>query len=163
MKFGIMSDLHMDRHNWDFAPMADTFYICAGDVVESDYQREKWLRDKKDYIFYINGNHDYYNGFFDDAMSCMKTKVVDGIKIAGATLWTDLSNPLDFILYSRYLIDYRKTVGITHEKMIETHLAHKKFLFESEADIIVSIIVLQPCRLRQNIAAILSIAALQLI
>lgn len=138
MKFGIMSDLHMDRHDWDFAPMADTFYICAGDVVESDYQREKWLRDKEDYLFYINGNHDYYNGFFDDAMSCMKTKVVDGIKIAGATLWTDLSNPLDFILYSRYLIDYRKTVGITQEKMIETHLAHKKFLFESEADIIVS-------------------------
>ena len=138
MKFGIMSDLHMDRHDWDFAPMVDTFYICAGDIIESNVARSNWLRDKEDYLFYINGNHDYYNDHFNSAMSCKKTDVVNGIKIAGATLWTDLSDPMDFLLYSRYLLDNRKIMGITQERMIETHLDHKKFLFESEADIIVS-------------------------
>ena len=142
MKFGIISDLHLSprawNNRWDFAPAQDTFYICAGDIIESDDLRGAWLKDKEDYLFRINGNHDYYDGFFDNALPHMKSTVVDGIKIAGATLWTDLSNPLDYLHFTRSLNDYRYISGITQDKMMQAHNDHKKFLFESDADIIVS-------------------------
>lgn len=139
MKLGIMSDLHMrDNHSWDFEPEEDVFYICAGDICTNDSSRHQYVQKHKDHMFTINGNHDYYGGHFTDALYGTKLLEVGGIKIAGATLWTDLSNPLDWGYYVNGLIDYRHIKGITQDAMMQTHEAHKHFLFNSSADIIVS-------------------------
>lgn len=144
MKIGIMSDLHMYRTvrteetPWDFEPETDVFYICAGDICEDSDARAAFAEKHKDHMFAINGNHDYYGRYFDEAIYGTKTLEVDGIKIAGATLWTDLSNPLDWVYYVNGLIDCRYIKCVSHQRMMETHEAHKHFLFNSEADIIVS-------------------------
>lgn len=144
MKIGIMSDLHMyrtvktDETPWDFEPKADVFYICAGDICEDDDDRHRWVQKYAKQMFAINGNHDYYGGHFTDALLCFKTQEVNGIKIAGATLWTDLSKNIDWVMYVNGLIDCRYIKGVTQQLMMETHEAHKHFLFNSEADIIVS-------------------------
>jgi predicted phosphodiesterase len=139
MRIGIMSDLHMQwRSLWDFEPEDDVFYICAGDICEDDDTRHRWIQKHRDHMFAINGNHDYYGGHFTDAIYGTKLLEVNGIKIAGATLWTDLSNPLDWTMYVNGLIDCRYIQNVTQDRMYETHQSHKHFLLTSEADIIVS-------------------------
>lgn len=144
MKIGIMSDLHMHRTvkteemPWDFIPGADVFYICAGDICEDDQLRHAFVQKHHEHMFAINGNHDYYHGTFSDAEYHINSREVNGIKIAGATLWTDLSLFDNWYIYKRYLIDARYIMDLSYDSMIRTHEAHKKFLFESNADIIVS-------------------------
>ena len=139
MKIGIISDLHMyNMKPWDFEPEDDVFYICAGDISEQYYFRDEFVRKHADHMFSINGNHDYYGNTFSEALYHTLVREVNGIKIAGATLWTDLSKPIDWVMYINGLIDYRYTRDITQQAMIETHEAHKQFLLNSEADIIVS-------------------------
>ena len=144
MKIGIMSDLHMyktvltEETPWDFEPEDDVFYICAGDICEDDDSRHRFVQKHADHMFAINGNHDYYGGYFSDAIYHTKTLEVNGIKIAGATLWTDLSKHLDWVYYVNGLIDYRYIKDVTHQRMMDTHDTHKFFLLNSGADIIVS-------------------------
>lgn len=139
MKIGIMSDLHMHHTSpWDFDPEDDVFYICAGDICEDDDVRHAFNQKHRDHMFSINGNHDYYDGYFADALYGTKVHEVNGIKIAGATLWTDLSKDIDWIMYVNGLIDYRYIKHMTQERMMKTHETHKHFLLNSKADIIVS-------------------------
>lgn len=144
MKIGIMSDLHMYRTvrteemPWDFEPEADVFYICAGDICEDNDQRYAWINKHQDHMFTINGNHDYYGDTFSYAKYHTLTREVNGIKIAGATLWTDLSKNIDWVMYVNGLIDCRYIKDITQELMCEVHEYHKFFLLNSNADIIVS-------------------------
>lgn len=139
MKIGIMSDIHMGTfRTWDFEPLEDVFYVCAGDISEEADVRNSFNQKHSDHMFSINGNHDYYGDHFTDALYHTKSQEINGIKIAGATLWTDLSNDTDWFLYIKGLIDYRYIKSMTQELMVETHKAHKEFLFNSGADIIVS-------------------------
>ena len=139
MKIGILSDLHMhETRPWDFEPEDDVFYICAGDISEQHFFREEFIRKHADHMFAILGNHDYYGSTFSDAYMHLLTRTVGDIKIAGATLWTDLSKQLDWVYYVNGLIDCRYINGLSMQRMIGTHNAHKEFLFNSEADIIVS-------------------------
>ena len=137
VKIGIMSDLHMNG-SWDFEPEDDVFYICAGDISENQMVRFQFAHAHVDHMFTINGNHDYYSGHFTDAIYHTLTRRVGDITIAGATLWTDLSKQLDWVMYVNGLIDSRYINDLSQKRMIETHNAHKEFLLTSEADIIVS-------------------------
>lgn len=139
MKIGIMSDIHMGTARlWDYTPEDDVFYICAGDIAEEADIRHIFNQRHADRMFSINGNHDYYGSYFTDALYGTKLLEVDDVKIAGATLWTDLSNSLDYVMYINGLIDNKYIKGITQDAMMQTHEAHKHFLFNSGADIIVS-------------------------
>ena len=144
MKIGIMSDLHMYKTvltaetAWDFEPEPDVFYICAGDICEDWDARAAFCSKHYDHMLSIYGNHDYYGNTFSDAYTHVLSREVDGIKIAAATLWTDLSDNLNWYYYKRGLIDCSYIEDLTHEAMVETHQAHKHFLFNSGADIIVS-------------------------
>ena len=139
MKIGIISDLHMYRERpWDFDPEDDVFYICAGDISEQHDFRDEFVQRHADHMFAILGNHDYYGSTFSDAYMHLLTRTVGDVKIAGATLWTDLSKTMDWVYYVNGLIDYRYIKDLNQEDMIATHAYHKKFLMTSEADIIVS-------------------------
>jgi hypothetical protein len=99
MKIGIMLNLHMYKtvlteETPGTSSIKDgVFYICAGDICEDDDAHYRFNQKHHDHMFSINGNHDYYNGYFNDAIYHTLTREVDGIKIAGATLWTDLRIP----------------------------------------------------------------------
>jgi predicted phosphodiesterase len=144
MKIGIMSDLHMyktvktEETPWDFDPEADVFYICAGDICEDADARNRFTQKHYDHMLSINGNHDYFHTTFSDAKYHTILRSVNGVRIAAATLWTDLSDNLDWYYYKKGLIDCAYISDLTYELMVETHEMHKHFLFGMDADIIVS-------------------------
>jgi predicted phosphodiesterase len=144
MKIGIMSDLHMNKTvktvetPWDFEPEADVFYICAGDICEDVDARSRFNQKHYDHMLSINGNHDYFHTTFSDAKYHTILREVNGVRIAAATLWTDLSDNLSWYYYKKGLIDCAYISDLTYELMVETHEMHKHFLFGMDADIIVS-------------------------
>ena len=144
MKIGIMSDLHMYRTvkteetSWEFQPKPDVFYICAGDICEDEDARVRFVQSHYDHMLSINGNHDYFHKTFSDAKYHTLLREVNGVRIAAATLWTDLSDNLSWFYYKKGLIDGHYISDLTYEAMIECHEMHKQFLFGMEADIIVS-------------------------
>jgi predicted phosphodiesterase len=142
MKIGIMSDLHMEFSPWNYEEADDVdIYINAGDIATANIvwanYRTAWLAQHPD-LFYIYGNHDYYKGIFTNAISDKKIQTIKGIKIAGAVLWTDLTHGFDWSIYCDNLNDRRMIAHMDERYYHEVHQDHKKFLLESEADIIVS-------------------------
>ena len=145
MKLGIFSDLHLefDRSGRDYSQslLPDVFYICAGDTHPSAQQRKFFYSQFGENIFYVDGNHDFYGSSFEGNLSDqpMKTKVLfNGMTIAGATLWTDLSNQYDWYIYTRSLVDIYHIKGLNKEDYNTAHKMHLEFLMESNADIFVS-------------------------
>lgn len=140
MKLGIFSDLHLHTTNpYEFEPEDGVFYINAGDVSDNIHIRQAFTEKHQKYMFSVMGNHDYYHDTFPEhPVDYMSMRQVGDIKIAGATLWTDVSNPSDWLVYKNGLIDTTYIDGITPENMQEAHVMHRDFLFNSGADIIVS-------------------------
>jgi hypothetical protein len=62
----------------------------------------------------------------------------NGMTVAGATLWTDLSEQYNWYIYTRTLVDYGYIHGLNKFDYNETHQKHLNFLLNSGADIIVS-------------------------
>ncbi|MEX0598429.1 MAG: metallophosphoesterase, partial [Candidatus Paceibacterota bacterium] len=114
-KVGIFSDLHMEFNTerngipWDFEPEPDAFYICAGDIHSNDEKREAFINKHAKHMFWVLGNHDYYGGKFPSGyQNCMA--YVDkntGLSIKGDTLWTNLTQDRDWVLYQNDLVDSR--------------------------------------------------------
>jgi len=147
VKFGIFSDLHMEfDRGWkgvEYNPeiLPDVFYLSAGDLSPSKYFRNNFYLQFDDNIFYVDGNHDFYGSTFDRTLSddALKTRVLsNGMTIAGATLWTDLSNYQDWFVYTRCLADYGNIDNMTMENYNQAHKKHLDFLLASNADIIVT-------------------------
>lgn len=136
MKFGIISDLHMEFQPWyPDEPEHDVFYLNAGDTHPNKLMRD-WIEKEmgKNY-FAILGNHDYYGNSFANADWDFPDLVEwNGMLIAGATLWTYVS-PDRWIDYCRYMVDYRQIAGMTYDKYAQVHDLHKKHMFESGADV----------------------------
>lgn len=140
MKIGIMSDLHMEfdvtafgpTEQFDFEKEDDVFYIVAGDIDSNPYLREQFLQ-KVD--FHVLGNHDYYGNMFGSSRMEVEK---DGIKIAGATLWTEMKNPMDWVLYYQGLNDSRYIDNLNEFDYVNTHKDDLDFLINSGADVIVS-------------------------
>lgn len=138
MKFGIISDLHLEFRGWDFTPDPDIFYIIAGDIHSDVWERKAFLgRFEEDKVFWIKGNHDFYGDFLAPYVKDLRSKEVDGFKIAGATLWTKL-DPLEYITCKNNLVDSRHIRDYTESLITNAHAIQKAFLLESGADIIVS-------------------------
>lgn len=142
-KFGIFSDLHFDHHAlWDFDPAAYDvdLWLNAGDTATNMLIREYFITKGCPNQFFILGNHDFWNQDIHPPASYCHTREIEGIKIAGAPLWTDLSNPLDWLKYKDGLVDcrYMPIWKWNQSVYMEHHEYQKKFLFESGADIIIS-------------------------
>lgn len=137
MKLGIFSDLHLEFGPWNYEPEEGVFYINAGDTHPYPEIRLHMQKKFQDRCFTVMGNHDYYHGTFEGAEGHFYSRIESGIKIAGATLWTELT-PVEWQLYTEMLVDYRYTRGLNYDDYVNTHKIHKKFLMESGADIIVT-------------------------
>jgi len=145
MKIGIFSDLHLefDIKGICYKPVIedDVFYICAGDTHPNIRTRDAFYNKFHGNVFHVNGNHDFYSSsvasLVDDTE--MRTRTLsNGMTIAGATLWTDLSEQYDWYIYTRTLADKFHIFGLNKFDYNETHKKHLEFLLNSRADIIVS-------------------------
>lgn len=145
VKFGIISDLHLefDRvgDQYAFPIEDDVFYLCAGDIHPYEEMRKYFYKQFNDNILFVDGNHDFYHGSFtynlsDDALK-IRT-LPNGLVVAGATLWTNLSNPYDWYIYTRTMSDYRFINELSKEAYNMAHKKHLDFLLGSGADIIVT-------------------------
>lgn len=134
MKFGIFSDLHMEFQPWFFEPDPDVFYLNAGDTHPQALTRDYFTNLMGPNYFYVYGNHDYYGGSFKDAEMDVFVKCVNGLKIAGATLWTDI-RPDRWWDFREYMMDYRQIKGMNYDRYMIAHNLHKDYLFTSNADI----------------------------
>ena len=145
MKIGIFSDLHLEfdkqGSEYQITPEDDVFYLCAGDVHPNAIRRRYFFNSLKENIFSVEGNHDFYGSFFDQTLTddALKTRTLpNGMKVAGATLWTNLTDPYDWYIYTRCLVDYGYIYGMNKDAYNDAHTKHLNFLMKSGADIIVT-------------------------
>lgn len=135
MKFGIFSDLHMEFEPWFFEPDPDVFYLNAGDTHPQFLMRDYFSSlFKNDNLFSVMGNHDFYGSSFHSADLHFDECYHGNLKIAGATLWTDIS-PVRWWDFKEYMMDYRNIKGMNYDRYTNAHDTHKRFLFDSAADI----------------------------
>lgn len=136
MKFGIISDLHMEFQPWyppELEP--DVFYLNAGDTHPNKLLRDWLEKEMGENYFAVLGNHDYYGNSFANAdMDFPDTVEWNGLKIAGATLWTEIS-PVRWWDFKGYMVDNRQIKGMTYDRYALAHLTHRKHLLDSDADV----------------------------
>ena len=125
----------MEFQPWLFEPEKDVFYLNAGDTTPNKLIRD-YFRSLFNPMMYfeIEGNHDYYGHSFRDADMDVHAEEVDGIKIAGATLWTDIS-PTRWWDFREYMMDFRNIKGMNYDRYMQAHTSHRDFLFQADADI----------------------------
>jgi len=146
MKLGIVSDLHLEFRDANFFyDISDKLHESEADVIilAGDIHRQKIMRDlflesiQKPY-FFVHGNHDYYNKFAfveDD----FHEEIFDGVKIAGACLWTHFGDDPIVEIHAREEInDFRVIPNFTTFKCKEIFSQQFKKLMQSDADIIVT-------------------------
>lgn len=146
MKIAIASDLHLDVAPMDCRDLTEDavdLMIIAGDLTPFEQSRMRWLQSCENHyrvpVFWIPGNHDFWGR--TPATHPMRKMELPPVTIAGATLWTHLK-PHEWIRYIIQMRDYREiwntTMNWNEETYNSTHAAHKRFLFQSASDIVVS-------------------------
>jgi len=113
----------------------DVFYLNAGDTHPDVQLRDAFHFQFKDKVLFIKGNHDYYGHSFRDAdLDFPEPLDIEGIKIAGATLWTDIS-PVRWWDFKEYMMDYRNIKGMNYDRYMKAHETQHDYLFRADADI----------------------------
>lgn len=144
MKFRLASDIHLEFGDFAFPSLPDdkdTVLLLAGDIapikrksVYFEFITDAVNRFRK--VVWIMGNHEYYGGSYDNAMTkldgylvewledlefdnylhCINMETVDvgdDVVVVGATLWTDFDgqNPITMQKAKDYMNDYRVIRG----------------------------------------------------
>ena len=108
----VFSDLHLEFEDWRPLPPKGLYdiLILAGDIAPLGSKRLpgflEWCADRHEHVIYVAGNHEFYGAKYPQAWDELKVPrnvyklekqriVIDGQGYCGATLWTDLTNPLD--------------------------------------------------------------------
>ena len=139
MKLGIFSDLHIDFSNYILEEEPDVHYINAGDVAHTHVLRH-WFYDKHPNVMTIFGNHDYYGRTgerWSDAANHKFEWEREGLIIRGASLWTHMKDAVMYKNYTNTLIDAKYIEGMSRQSYNKVHEAHKEWLFNSNADVLV--------------------------
>jgi predicted phosphodiesterase len=92
--------------------------IIAGDIDSNPYNFNNFISSIDD-VFYVKGNHDYYNNTLSNDIY---RKEIYGTKILGCTLWTnfDNENPIVENNFRVSISDYRYIKS--HEKCLIDHI-----------------------------------------
>tara|TARA_R110002012_G_scaffold10705_4_gene48514 strand:- start:2200 stop:2973 length:774 start_codon:yes stop_codon:yes gene_type:complete len=150
MKIRVMSDLHLefDKPHHPFDPGEGDVLVLAGDIcVAADYNEdyhEFFERCVAGYnrVYYVLGNHEHYNGDFDETLNILMEKLPKGIQVmnnrsefmggvhfVGATMWTNMNNlNVDTIETARSCMsDYHVVKNFTPERSIEEHMFSREW------------------------------------
>lgn len=131
MKFKLWSDLHIEGRHFDYTPEdgdKDLTLILAGDIGTIQGGLLPFLIEMADtfkHVVYVYGNHEFYNNTIDKVKHkvCELTTtvhnlivldnnkiVIDGVRILGTPLWTELgNNPLVMQDVKTRIFDYTVT------------------------------------------------------
>jgi len=143
MKIQLISDTHLRTENsFSVLNVGADVLIIAGDLAASPKIASQWLaefRRQTDMpVVYVLGNHEYYGlnlytgldiyrqavSKIEDVHLLEKEHVeIEGINFLGATLWSDLSDPMAALTVQNALNDYEfieKTPG-EHIQPSDTH------------------------------------------
>ena len=111
MRIHAFSDVHHQSHRGrpiPLRPLPDAdLVLCAGDVGDGMFGSLRWLRAvfPKHPIVFVPANHEYYGGSYPENLTAGRrmardlgitlldedVAVIDGVRLIGATLWTDYS------------------------------------------------------------------------
>lgn len=141
VRFGIFSDLHFAHNPAPQINMTpDALYVDAGDC-----DGPLWIEylktiatEQRASLVNVLGNHDFYGRQFPRPGENQWSIIHRGIKIAGCTLWTDLSDPDDWDCYVNSLIDSKLIRGLTWGSYQAAHRADCEFLFREKPDVVVT-------------------------
>ena len=140
MKVKVLSDLHLEFSMMD--PGHGDVLVLAGDIcVASNYEEYADFFDlcveNYNQVFYVLGNHEHYNGRWNEAFWILQDKLPEGITLLnnksvyyqgvhfiGATMWTnfDNMNQLEMDEAGRYMNDYHAVEGNEPANTLEEHL-----------------------------------------
>lgn len=121
MKIHLVSDLHIEMGPPITPSCASDVVVCAGDIglIKNLAQLKKYfdkVKETTDNIIYVLGNHEFYHSDYNKALDCAndfankegiilmdealntESKVIDGVKFWGSTLWTDLKDSDWFVI-----------------------------------------------------------------
>lgn len=106
MKIRILSDLHLEIHDWNPPDTDSDIIVLAGDI-HSGARGVLWARRQFPLtpILYVPGNHEFYGRDIQETLSDLQKTarrcgvdvlhgrgvVIGGIRFLGATLWTDFA------------------------------------------------------------------------
>ena len=144
MKVKVISDLHLefDREDEEFDPGTGDILVLAGDIcVASHYDwryHDFFVKCVQGYnrVFYILGNHEFYDGDFNETIEILRKRLpfgitimnnrsefVDGCHFIGATLWTNMDNFNGVTIENarQCMSDYHVIKNFTPEKSMEEH------------------------------------------
>jgi len=166
MKYRVFSDIHLDHSMWYPKPMAyddETTLILAGDLWTGTrlVDTMNWLHElatKFKYVVFVLGNHDYwtnrngnadwrgipkaFDGFLPDNVFLLEKEVIelDGVKIGGATLWTDIDgyNPLAVLDCKRYTNDFMYMPQMTPQLWMQEYKDTVEWIKTVEVDILIT-------------------------
>ena len=150
MKVKVMSDLHLEFDNpeEEFDPGTGDILVLAGDIcVASNYDwryHDFFVKCVQGYnkVFYVLGNHEHYNGDFNETLNILRERLpigitimnnrsefIDGVHFIGATMWTNMNNlNPDTIEEARSCMnDYHCVDNFSPEKSIEEHMTSREW------------------------------------
>lgn len=154
MKIRILSDLHLEMCGLTYLHFGKPADVCilAGDIYTYANASANGLPklldqivEEHDHVIMIEGNHEFYGGCIDnkilrDDIIFLDKGIVDieGIKIAGCTLWSDISGSThrerqclnDF----HVIADFKDDWQYYQDLFVE----HLQFLESANADVVVT-------------------------
>lgn len=121
--FRLFSDLHLEFDDWRPSPPrhSSDVLILAGDIAQLNSKQLNyflsWASDEHEYVLYVPGNHEYYEGHFprdwDKFASFGITTLnnhrveIEGQGYVGSTLWAKPKNALDIFALELGMNDFR--------------------------------------------------------
>lgn len=106
MKIRVLSDLHLELHDWNPPDVEAEVVVLAGDI-HSGTRGIEWARRQFPLtpILYVPGNHEFYGRDIQETLSDLQKAgrrfgvdvlhgrgvILGGVRFLGATLWTDFA------------------------------------------------------------------------
>jgi predicted phosphodiesterase len=152
LRIRIFSDLHLEGRPFAVPPRSADLTVLAGDIHNGTAGIEWAKRAFSGPVLYLAGNHEYYEGEFDEVRAAMSAAargsavrlldcsevLFEGVRFLGCTLWTDYSlaaeaarpNVIEAArkLIPDYLLIRKGSRLFAPEDAIALHGAHRAWL-----------------------------------
>jgi predicted phosphohydrolase len=149
MKIKLLSDLHVEFLPYEVKWSEEDILILAGDISPNIYALitivKEYLRSAPNYVqvLFVLGNHDYYGRTIEkteDKWRNIKISrfnflqnssvVIQGMRFAGTTMWTDLNGGNDKDICRKNVRDFSAITNFTTRDFMTLHATSRDWLKE---------------------------------